>query len=474
MRHNLTDLDYKRWDFHCETVPVVYVKPNVSLNLNVMQKWKLQAFLLLTIVFFCSIPAFSQTMDWTKQVITVNSGRFEFAPPIQDYVTAQTFNLSEQTSSEFNTIFTQSAQDILVSGNIAYVNAQDSIIKYNLNTFQRVAAIADSGLGKLAIYNNRLIVSKQYPLSRYFVEVLDTTDLSIIAQVDDISGDCSGIAVTSDTVYVAVNGGWMGTEGKIAVIDPSTWTMIREINFGAEAVGIYNLYAFGGKIYSVNKTPYGMPAIGSISIYDPSNGSHINKMIGVKVGNGTGIKDAILYVMMNEGIGSFNLTSLEIEDTTIVSDPGSAMFMYILSSLVDTINDRLYSNIGDFMTPGYCLVSDLTGDSITSYPTGISSDVVGIDYRAYPIGIADYNNDLSLLSIYPNPCAEKITLSYTGKQHIGEIMILDVYGKSVYNQAGKLSASGKQEIAVGELPSGLYCLVLKTSGNPVIAKFIKH
>ncbi len=474
MLYNLTDLDYKRWDFHCETVPVVFLKLNFFLKLNLMKKVKLPAFLILAIVILHPIPVFSQTMDWTKQIITVNSGRFEFAPPIQDYVTAQAYNLSEQTSSEFNTIFTQSAQDILVSGNIAYVNAQDSIIKYNLNTFQRVAAIADSGLGKLALYNNRLIVSKQYPLSRYFVEVLDTADLSIIAQVDHISGDCSGIAVTSDTVYVAVNGGWMGTEGKIAVIDPSSWSLIREINFGAEAVGIYNLYAFGGKIFSVNKTPYGMPAIGSISIYDPSNGSQINRMIGVKVGNGTGIKDSILYVMMNEGIGSFNLSSLEIEDTTIVNDPGSAMFTYILSSLVDTINDRFYSNIGDFMTPGYCLVSSLTGDSITSYPTGISSDVVGIDYRANPIGIGDYKNDLPVLSVYPNPCAELITISYSGNRQIGAMTITDAYGKTVFSQDDQPGESGKQEISVGHLAAGLYFLVLKSSGGPVIAKFIKQ
>ncbi len=415
----------------------------------------------------------AQTMDWSKQVITVNSGRFEFSPPLQDFVTAQSYNIVNQSVNEFNTIFTQSAQDILIVGHTAFISAQDTIIKVDLNTYQRITAIADSGLAKLALFKNRLIVSKQYPLSRFFAEVLDTADLSLVAMVENISGDCGGIAATADTVYIAVNGGWMGTEGKIAVIDPTSWTLTREINLGAEAIGISTLYKYDGKIYSVNKTPYGMPAVGSISAYDPSTGSHFNKLISVKVGNGTGIMDSTLFVTMNEGIGSFRLTTMQIADTAIVPDPGSAMYTYILSSAVDTLNDRIYTNIGDFMTPGICLVSSLAGDSITSYPTGISSDVVGIDYREYPQGIAILE-DKPVLTVYPNPAVDLIAIQYKGNQRVTAILITDAFGNVVFNKEENLNEQGLQPISLKNLPAGLYCLILKTTGNPVTAKFIKQ
>jgi len=429
--------------------------------------------LTLTLLVFTFSQGKAQTMDWSKQVITVNSGRFEFSPPLQDFVTAQSYNMVSQAVNEFNTIYTQSAQDILIVGHIAFISAQDSIIKFNLNTYQRMTAIADSGLAKLALYKNRLIVSKQYPLSRFFAEVLDTADLSVVAMVDNISGDCGGIAAIADTVYIAVNGGWMGTEGKIAVVDPTSWTLTREINLGAEAIGISNLYKYDGKLYSVNKTPYGMPTVGSISAYDPSTGSHFNKLINVKVGNGTGIMDSTLFVVMNEGIGSFILNTMQIADTAIVADPGSAMYTYILSSAVDTLNDRIYANIGDFMTPGICLVSSLAGDSITSYPTGISSDVIGIDYREYPQGIAILENQ-PVLTVYPNPVIDLIALQYKGNQRITATLITDAFGKVVFNREENLNEQGLQPISLTNLPSGLYCLILKTTGNPVTAKFIKQ
>jgi hypothetical protein len=435
---------------------------------------KLPALITLSLLLVGSFTVSSQTMDWTKQIITGNSGRFEYSPPYNDFVAVQSYDPVVKAVNQFNTVFTQSGQDILIVGNVAFFNAQDSIIKYNLNTFQRMAAIPDSGLARLGMFQNRLIVSKQYPLSKYFVEVLDTANLSLIAQVDHISGDCGGVISIGDTVYVAVNGGWMGTEGKIAVIDPSTWTLSREINLGANAIGIFNLYKYDGKIYSVNKTPYGMPAVGSVSAYDPSTGGHINQLISVKVSNGTGIQDSTLYFMMNEGIGSFRLNSMKIADTTIVRDPGSAMFTYILSSAIDTLNNRIYTNIGDFITPGYCLVSNLAGDSITSFSTGISSDVVGVDYRKFPVGVTNKNAETPVLSVYPNPAVDRITLRYTGKMDIQTILITDIFGKTVFMYEMNLGESALPDVPVANLPAGLYCLMLKTSGEAVVAKFMKR
>ena len=439
-----------------------------------MNKLNFRCSLALLMVIVLSQVTSAQKAGWMKQIITVNSGKFEYVPPMQDYVTLQSFNPVTKTVIAFDTIFTQSAQDILIRGHFAFVLAQDSIIKYDLNSYKRVAAVADSGLSKLGLYKNRLIVSKQYPLVRYFMEVLDTANLSLIAQVDNIPGDCGGVAVTDDSVYVAVNGGWMGTEGKIAVVDPASWTLARIINLGASAIGINNLYQDENKIYSVNKTPYGMPDVGSITEYDPATGNFVNGMVNVKVGNGVGIWKRMLYAVFNYGIGSFDLNSMKVADSTIIQDPGSAGFVYILSAVIDTMNKQIHVNIGDYLSPGRCLVASLTGDSITTYSTGISTETVGVDYREYPASIPPEQNGISKLSIYPNPAADKITLDYTGEPGIADVFITDVFGREVQHRIFTLDKSGTMTISLEKLSPGMYCAVIKTATGEKVAKFMKR
>ena len=157
--------------------------------------------LVLILVLFCvgkNSLLKAQDNVTVPQVIIGNGGRFETTPPFFDYVTMESYNTSTQTYTLFDTIYTQSIQDILVSDHYAYVAAQDSLVKYDLDTWQRVAAVADSGLSKLAIYNDKLIVTKQYPVSRFFVEVLNSSDLSIFSLIDNISGECGGAVAAND------------------------------------------------------------------------------------------------------------------------------------------------------------------------------------------------------------------------------------------------------------------------------------
>ena len=333
---------------------------------------------ILLIAAICLLQIFTskglaQLNGYVKQVITSNSGKFEYLPPYNDYVTLQLYNPQNKQVSNFSTIYTQSSQAIVIGGHFGFIAAQDSIVKYDLNTFQRVAAIADTGLNRLALYKGRLLVSKQYPVTQDFLEVLDTSDLGAVAQVSGISGDCGGICSLNDTVYVAVNGGWMGTEGKLAIVDPSSWILKTEVNFGHKAVGIMEIYTYNDRIVSVNKTPYGIVDTGSVTIYTPANRSYNNVFLPTNVGAGSGIKDSLLYLGINYGIGSFNLNTLAIADPGIVQDPGSSVYTYIISSALDTLNGRIYVNIGDYVTPGHCLVTSLKGDSIDTFSTGISS-----------------------------------------------------------------------------------------------------
>ncbi len=429
--------------------------------------------LIVVLLFSVSYEAFTQRAAYTNQVINVNSGKFEFSPPYLDFVSITHYNPSTQAAVQAGAINTQSAQDVIVNDHFAYVAAQDSIVKFDINTWNRLAAVADSGLNKLCFYHNRLLISKQYPLTAGFLEVLDTADLSLVARVQNIPGECAGITVLDDSVYLAVNGGWMGTEGKLAVIDPSSWTVTHVCNFGPEAIGIFNLYTYAGKVFSVNKTPYGMPSTGTITEYNPADGSFVNHILPVTVGNGAGLKDSLLFLRMNAGLGSYDLNTKKIIDTTVISDPGALQFLVILAATVDSVTNRLYLNIGDYTNPGYCLVTSLAGDSITSYTTGVSSECIAIDYRNYPVGIVE-NAAPPLLTLSPNPATDKLTISRSETSEPGLISVFNARGQTLLNREINPADRTSITFAVSGFAPGIYLVKLINGGTIATGRFIKN
>lgn len=425
-----------------------------------------------TVLLLAAATAPAQT-PYARKVLTVNSGKFEFAPPFTDFVSLQAYSPANGTVTPAGSIGSQSAQSMVISGHVAWVAAQDSIVKYDLTTLQRMGAVADSGLNQLAIANGRLLVSKQYPVTTWFVEVLDTASLALVARVAGISGDCAGITTAGDTVYVAVNGGWMGTGGKLAVIDPSGWTLKTEVDFGAPAIGIFNLYNYQGKVFSVNKTPYGVVNAGSITRYNPSGRQFNNVVLPHTVGAGAGIKGDLLYLGMDYGIGSFNLSALTVDNDTLVQDPGSSLFRYITSAAVDTISNLLYINIGDYTTPGTCLVTTLTGDSVTSYPTGISSDAVAIDYGYYGTGTEE-NTLPAAVTLYPNPVRESARLLMRNGITAERLTVTDFTGRVVLEQDGNAVSGSKVTIPCSRLAPGLYHLAVMAGGSRYVVPFVKE
>jgi len=411
----------------------------------------------------------AQGSEWVNQVLTVNSGRYETTPPFIDYVTVQSYNPASQQVIVLGTIYTQSAQDVVIKGKYAYVAAQDSIVMYDIDNYMRVAAVADSGLNRLYVYNNRLIVTKKSPIKRFFVEVLDAANLSLINRVQNISGDCAGVTSDGNLVYVAVIGGILANEGKLAIINTTNWTLNQEIGFGVDAIGIWDLFNYGGNIYSVNRTPPGVTDMGSITVFNLGNYSFVNKNLGLKVGDGYGILDNLLYLNIQNGVGSFDIINQEIQDTVIIPDPGFISHIYITSGKVDYINNRLYTSVGNKVSWGVGVVSTNAGDSITSYPTGISADAVAVDYRA-PVGIQTRESDD--FSIYPNPTSDFLIIESIDHNPIQEIFISDLTGKIVYqNQTNTVS---RVQLTCKDLPKGFYFLTIKTGQGIFNSKFIKE
>jgi hypothetical protein len=416
------------------------------------------------------LPAQDNTT--VPQVIIGNGGKFETNPPYYDYVTVASYNTSTHTYTLFDTIYTQSVQDVLITDHYAYVAAQDTIVKYDLDTHQRVAAVADSGLASLEISGDKLIVSKQFPVTRFFVEALNASDLALYSFVDNISGECGGVIAVGDSVYVAVNGGYLGSEGKLAVISAASWTVTHEIDFGPDAVGIWDLYGYNGYVYSINHTPGGSANIGSITKLNQYNETFTTNVLGVTVGDGVGIQGTLLYVMFNNGIGSYDLNNDAIADTLIIRDPGSANHIYFLAAALDYVNNDFYLNVGNYSVPGKGFVTTITGDSLTSFNEGISANALAIEYLT-PAGINPGNIRDEVIAISPNPVNGWLKVTFNGREETRGMTISDITGRTVYSSDLKGNEKSMR-VNTSSFPSGVYFLSVNTNNGNIVKKFIKQ
>ena len=432
----------------------------------------IRMFFFVAAILLLASQGFTQSSEWVNQVIVVNSGKLESQPPYIDYVTIQSFNPTAHTVNVFGTIYSQSASDVVIKDNKAFVAIEDSIIEYNIDTYQRINTIPDSGVNKLYIYKSQyLLVSKKSPVSRFRLEVLDLNTLALVGLVDGISGDCAEITSLFDTVYVAVNGGQSATVGKMAVIRTSDFTLVREVDFGMLGVGINDLYPYNVHIFAVNFTPVGS-AFGSIAIYNAVNASYNLQVLDMKVGSGYGIRSNLLYLNLQGGVGSYNLDTYQIADTVIVPDPGALYRVKILGGAIDYINSKLYLNYGSQITAGIGYVTNFNGDSLTSFNEGISAFNVAIDFRT-PSGTNDIKSDNKLIVVYPNPVQRNLEFKYMGYGRVSQITISDLTGRSVLNQeiSGDIRSWNIKDL---NLNSGMYILTLKTNQGFVNTKFLKQ
>jgi hypothetical protein len=437
-----------------------------------MKKISLLLFTLVLLVLASNILVYSQNNTTAKQVIIANGGKFESVPPYSDYVTIESYNLSTLAVTVFNTIYTQSVQDVLINNNHAYVTAQDSVVMYNLDNYQRLAAVRDSGVNRMALFNDKLIVTKQYPIGRFRVEVLNASDLGLIAFVDGIPGDCEGVAVYGNHAYVAVDSGYAGVEGRLAIINTSNWTLNTIVNFGTSAIGIYNVYSYGGYIYCIDKTPYGGGNVGSITQFDPATGNFVTNTMAVKIGAGIGIGGNLLYLGINGGIGSYNLDTQTIADTSIFNYFGGIPNLEIYSAALDYINNKFYTNWGNRSSYGVGIVFSLAGDSLTSYATGLNADACAIDFRS-PTGIANQRSVQDAISIYPNPVNDFIGINLNSTATLKEIKILDLTGRTIDTKSVQ-KGENNIRISVSDYPSGVYLISITTDQGTKVRKFIKR
>lgn len=427
----------------------------------------LTALMLLTSVQIIVAQNRSSAYD-VNQVLVVSGGAFSNP---DDFVTVASYKPNDSLTNEFGTVFTQSVQSAVVFSHFLYVAAQDSIVAFDIDSYQRVAATAAAGVNQLAIADEKLIASFWYPNTVDFVKIYNRTDLSEIAVISDVSDEAAGIAIYNNMAYVAVPGGWASTTGKLAVIDLTSNSFLQEIDLGAEGAGINNVYVYAANnthyLITVNKTPWG-GANGYVSKIDLADMSITNAQLDVVLGKGVGFTNdnATLYALINGGIGSIHVDELTVADTSVVDPPS----MSIAGAAYDSIHSLFYVTTTDYASTGEGTIFNMDGEVTGNFNAGISAEAIAIDYRDFE-SVAETFAD-NMFGFYPNPVRDKLTVINNNRVSVNSIMVRDIMGRVVLSE--NVVDKNRIELNLSHLDAGFYFVTVKGVNKVFTAKIVKH
>ena len=422
-----------------------------------MKKIYFLSLIALSLVFSANC-AKAQKVIVTNQVIVVNGGNFSNP---DDFVTVATIDPATAASTEFATIYTQSTTDVVISGQFAYVAALDSIVKLNIDSYEKVAAVYAQGVNQLAIDGDILVATFWYPVTENFVKIFSTEDLSLITEFSEISGDASGIFIKDGVALIAIQGAWGSTTGKIASIDIEEGIVLSEDDYGEFYANIGYFAGHGDQTTAFMKTPWGVTNSKS-AIFD-DGGEILDEFTyeNASLAMPTGKKGNSFYAEINNGIGMFDLPSGELVNAEIIA----AQTMTIGASVLDTINDLVYLTTTDFATTGNGFVYNLNGEQTATFIAGISAQAIAVDYRDHT-SIAPLKK-LGTIVVYPNPTSNFISVKGVNKEVIN-LSISDISGRVVY------SGTQTNRINVSQLEDGVYIVLATTKDYVFSGRFIKN
>jgi hypothetical protein len=415
---------------------------------------------LLALAWVVAATSASAQNYYTKQVIIVNGG--DYGNP-DDYVTVASYDPVSGETTEFATIYTQSVQDVLIVPPYAYVAAQDSIVKLNIDTYEKVASVAATGINKLISNGEVLVASFWYPATENFVRTYSLDDLSLIHEFGDVSDEAAGMMVMQGAyVLVAVPGAYGSTTGKVAVIDLNNNVVMSEDDYGEFFTGIGYFAENNGLMNVFMKTAYGESTFNVATVN--FQGEIVDQFTyeDESLVNAAGQLNGNIYLELNNGIGEYNLNTHEITNASVVP----VQEMTIAASVLDTVNNLFYLTTTDFYSAGAGFVYNMEGEQTGSFEAGISAQAIAVDYRE-ATGIKE-QDAVELLTVFPNPATERVNLNISADQQVGQITVTDVSGKVV------ISLKGERQLNVNSLSIGLYFVTVTSDKKVYSGKFIKN
>ena len=426
---------------------------------------------ILSALVFCTVNAFAQQS--LHQVIVLNEGRYNYIlQQIDKPVTIGTYNPQTNVYSVFDTIDNaRFASDVVVDDANIYVSADNTLLKYDLNTHQLISTQTVNGIRKLALWNDKILLTRgeyQTTYDSYF-QVYNKADLSFVYQLDTLNGPhyaSDGIVVKDNTAYIAINNGfvWGGAVGIVGRVDLSNQNYLAEISLGVDGINPENILIDNNKIYTVNNRDYSYASISSVDI---SNASVITTNLNNAGGcQGSAlINSRIAYQTYNENfIGRFDVTTQNISDSLFINRSVYAM-------ATDVVNEQLYASETDFSSYGLVLIYSSNGNLMNAFVAGVTPGKFAFDYRS-ATGMSNAIV-LSQLMVFPNPATSQLTIAGTCTEKNSSIVITSIDGRIMYEEVVNEN-NFVRHIDIAAFASGTYLLSIKSEHNSSVQKVVKY
>lgn len=431
-------------------------------------------FLSISFLFFVVIT--TTNAQFSKHVVVVNGGVFGTT----NYANVSLQNLSTGVFTSIDTIYTTSVQDLLIDGQNLYVAAQDSIVKYDLNSQTRIAANAFGAPStvKMALHGSHLLVGNWYEpwgqvgsFDNHF-RIFDATTLAFVDSIPEVTKAADDFVVIGDYAYIAQNTaktvGWGDTLGYLAVVDLTDFSFVRydTLSTGGEEIG--RLVAEGDLIYALNGSSN---TISSYNTQTLAKSTQAAALTIAPTGYGptaypTGVANT-WYIPHGTGICSYNLATNTAVLPNIVTVPGSFAFA------LDTFNNTFLVSHIDYgnQLNNKGRIYDLNGDSVGMFQVGLSPELVALisdnGVAVTKIAAAQELN----YTIYPNPTQAILNIELASQEMV-TIMLIDQLGQVVLTeQANDKTVS----VSVENFAAGAYFVaVANEAGVLRTARFVKE
>ncbi len=329
--------------------------------------------LLLLLMVTMSLVAFSQNQELSKSVV-VSGGNYSNP---EEHVAVGYFIQEPGEYHVFDSIYTQSVQDVLVDGQMLFVTAEDSLVSYDLETMDRIAAVSYEGLNSFAVAGEKLLVTRQYPVTSESLLILDKETLELSTLVE-LSGEAAGIVVDGDSAYVAVPGAWGTSEGRIAVVDLPNEILSREVVLGEDAQGTKELFISDYTLYAVNThfSDYEENTF-SVTSYDLFSGSFETDVIEGDYygyyGNSV-MTDSSIVIPVSGGMASYNVFTQQANLSYMSVAPAAVAF--------DHLAEQFHITTSDYSTYGEYQIYNLNGEALPgTFETGVSPEALTLQYN---------------------------------------------------------------------------------------------
>lgn len=420
-----------------------------------------------------------------QQVLIVNGGVFGSS----NYANVSIYDVANNSYTTIDTIRVTSIQDVHIEGDtVAYVAAQDSIIKYDLRTRTRLAAAQFNAPSTvhLAAHGSHLFVGNWYApwghVGAYTnnFRIFDKNTLAYVDSIPQIVKGAKDFVFLNGKAYIAQNTNdgttnYTDSLGYLSVVDLTTLQWLRNDTLSTQGYDVGRLLVWNDQVISINGVSNTISYLNTATLQKNTAASRIDLQ---PLGTAPTIyadDSSSFFMPFNDIIGSYDVNANAIAKDSIVlhgqQNYGVTGFAYAHDAVQGDfyLSKIFYTNQAN----NYGVIYDHTGDSIGTFPVGYSPEALAVFRLPALVGVAQTDAPSVQLSVYPNPVVNTLFINAQSNAPSAGDWRIVVYN-AVGQQIDELPLAARTELNVSTYTSGLYWLQVIDKKQATVKKPMYH